>query len=65
MNISLPTKAQWIAVVINSVLAFVATFTATLIGGDINKATLLSAGVAGVMAIFKTIQKIFSEPKLS
>lgn len=65
MSISLPTKAQWIAVAINSVLAFVATFTATLVGTDINKAAVLSAAAAGVMAVFKIVQKIFSEPKLS
>jgi hypothetical protein len=66
MNIGLPTKAQWKSILKNTVIAFVSGFLYALtVSPEINKAALKGAGVAGVMAIIKLIEKLVTEPKLS
>jgi hypothetical protein len=64
--ISLPTRAQWKSVVTNTLLAFVSAFAIALsTSTDLNTATVKAAAVAGLMACWKTIQKLLTEPKLS
>ena len=66
MNISLPTREQWLSVLRNTVLAFVSAFAITLsTSTDLNTATIKASAVAGLMACAKVIEKLFSAPKVS
>ena len=64
--ISLPTKAQWLSVLRNTVLAFVSAFAITLsTSTELSTAVLKAAAVAGLMASVKVIEKIVTEPRMS
>jgi len=53
------TKAQWKSVLLNSIFAFLAAFTPVIIASEnIDKATLVAAATAGLMAILKIIEKL-------
>ena len=65
MNISTPTKAQWLSVFRNTVLAFVSAFAIALsTSTELSAAVLKAAAVAGLMAAGKVIEKVISEPKI-
>lgn len=58
MQITPITKAQWKSVLLNTVFAFIAAFIPVLAASDsLDKAALIGAATAGVMAAFKVIEK--------
>ena len=61
MKLSKLNKDQWKSVVINALLAGVATFVATLQTVGTNKAGATAGLSAALMAVVKVIQKAFSE----
>lgn len=62
MKISTITKDQWVSIAKNSVIAGLAAFATSLqMSNDVSQPALVSAGVAGVTAIIKVIEKAFTE----
>ena len=57
------TKEQWVSVVKNSVLAGVAAFVATWVvtADPFSKAGVFAAVSAAGMAVFKTVEKAFTQ----
>lgn len=64
MSISALDKTQWFSVVRNAVFTFIATFIVTVLPliqtQHITKPGLLAAASAGVMAVIKIIQKLYT-----
>ena len=56
------TKKQWISVLTNSALAFVAVFLPAIVySPELTQAVVKGALVAGLMAGLKVIQKAFTQ----
>ena len=54
------TRSQWKSVLINSAFAFVAAFVPVVAASNnLDKAALVGAATAGVMAALKVIEKAF------
>jgi hypothetical protein len=54
------TKSQWKSVALNTVFAFIAAFLPILAASEnLDKAALVGAATAGVMAALKVIEKAF------
>jgi uncharacterized membrane protein YagU involved in acid resistance len=52
------TKIQWKSVLLNTVFAFVASFLPVLLASEnLDKAALVGAATAGVMAALKVVEK--------
>lgn len=62
MKLSPITKDQWISVVKNSLLAGLAAFFVALqASGTLDKKAYLAAATAAGMAVFKVVEKAFSQ----
>jgi len=62
MRISPISKQQWISIIKNSVIAGLAAFATSLqFSNDISKPAVITASVAALTAIAKTIEKAFTE----
>ena len=62
MQVTPLTKKQWVSVLTNSLLAFVAVFLPAIVySPELNQAVVKSALVAGLMASLKIVQKAFTE----
>ena len=66
MKISKPTKAQVVSIIKNTVIAGLSAFLIVIESrGSIDKSALTAAGIAGMVAIIKTIEKLLTEEHLS
>lgn len=55
------TKDQWVSVIRNSVFAFLAVVVPLLATStDLSQASVKAAVVAGIMAAFKVVEKVFT-----
>lgn len=56
------TKSQWKSVALNTLFAFVAAFLPVLLASEnLDKAALVGAATAGVMAALKVLQGVFAD----
>jgi hypothetical protein len=52
------TRSQWKSVLLNTVFAFIAAFLPIIVASEnIDKAVLVGAATAGMMAAFKILEK--------
>lgn len=66
MKISKPTKAQVVSIIKNTLIAGLSAFLIVIESrGSIDKSALTAAGIAGMVAIIKTIEKLLTEEHLS
>lgn len=62
MQVTPLTRAQWKSVLINSLLAFFATFLPAIVfAPELTQAVVKAALVAGLMAGFKIVEKAFQQ----
>jgi hypothetical protein len=56
------TKKQWKSVALNSLFAFVSAFLPIVVASDsLDKAVIGGAVVAGLMAVFKVVEKALKD----